>query len=161
MTKQNKSARTLAATARRNQIMQLKLYGLNDVQIADNLNVTAYRVRKEYKQALQKMNDETSDFVKTIRDTTYQRYETLLTKLYPKVMKSPIDYEALSAILRIIEGERKLFGIDSETNEINIDARQQTFTIDENFDYKKELKKKWANLISESNVIDSEATTTN
>ena len=161
MTKQNKSARTLAATARRNQIVQLKLYGLNDVQIADNLNVTAYRVRKEYKQALQKMNDETSDFVKTIRDTTYQRYETLLTKLYPKVMKSPIDYEALSAILRIIEGERKLFGIDSETNEINIDARQQTFTIDENFDYKKELKKKWANLISESNVIDSEATTTN
>ena len=120
MTKQNKSARTLAATARRNQIVQLKLYGLNDVQIADNLNVTAYRVRKEYKQALQKMNDETSDFVKTIRDTTYQRYETLLTKLYPKVMKAPIDYEALSAILRIIEGERKLFGIDSETNEINI-----------------------------------------
>ena len=58
MIKQNKSSRTLAATARRNQIVQLKLYGLNDVQIAENLNVTAYRVRKEYKQALQKMNDE-------------------------------------------------------------------------------------------------------
>ena len=161
MIKQNKSSRTLAATARRNQIVQLKLYGLNDVQIAENLNVTAYRVRKEYKQALQKMNDETSDFVKTIRDTTHQRYETLLTKLYPKVMKTPIDYEALSAILRIIEGERKLFGIDTETNEINIDARQQTFTIDENFDYKKELKKKWTNLISESNVINAETTTKN
>ena len=161
MIKQNKSSRTLAATARRNQIVQLKLYGLNDVQIAENLNVTAYRVRKEYKQALQKMNDETSDFVKTIRATTHQRYETLLTKLYPKVMKTPIDYEALSAILRIIEGERKLFGIDTETNEINIDARQQTFTIDENFDYKKELKKKWTNLISESNVINAETTTKN
>ena len=76
MTKQNKSERTWAATARRNQIVQLKLYSLNDVKIADNLNVTAQIVRKEYKQASQKITDETSDFVKTIRDTKYQRTET-------------------------------------------------------------------------------------
>ena len=51
-----KSSKTLAATARRNQIVQLKLYGLNEIQIAENLNITAYRVRTEYKEALAKMN---------------------------------------------------------------------------------------------------------
>tara|TARA_R110000824_G_scaffold69201_2_gene178294 strand:+ start:3820 stop:4302 length:483 start_codon:yes stop_codon:yes gene_type:complete len=152
-----KSSKTLAATARRNQIVQLKLYGLNEIQIAENLNITAYRVRTEYKEALAKMNDDTDDAVKVIRDTTHQRYEALLRNLYPKVMKEPIDYNALTNILRIIEGERKLFGLDSEKTEINIDNRQQTFTLDETQDYNQELKRRIANFLeNKNNVIESE-----
>ncbi|QDP67982.1 MAG: hypothetical protein Unbinned657contig1001_24 [Prokaryotic dsDNA virus sp.] len=155
MVTKKKSTKQLASNARKNQILKLKLFGLNENQIAENLGLTTYRVRKEFKLALKEMNDETSDAVKTVRDTTHHRYEALLAKLYPKVMSEPIDYNALTAILKIIEGQRKLFGIDSEQTDINIDARQQTFTIDENFNYKEELKKKWKNLISEDNVVDS------
>lgn len=155
MVTKKKSTKQLASNARKNQILKLKLFGLNENQIAENLGLTTYRVRKEFKLALKEMNDETADAVKTVRDTTHHRYEALLAKLYPKVMSEPIDYNALTAILKIIEGQRKLFGIDSEQTDINIDARQQTFTIDENFNYKEELKKKWKNLISEDNVVDS------
>ena len=152
-----KSTKALAAAARTNQIVQLKLYGLNEVQIAESLNLTPYRVKQDFKKALKEMNDETASAVKTIRDTIYHRYENLLAKLYPKITGKDINYDALNAILRIIEGERKLFGIDTEKAEINIDARQQTFTIDENFDYRNELKKKWNNLLSEDNVVESRA----
>ena len=155
MVTKKKTPKQLASTARKNQILKLKLFGLNENQIAENLGLSVYRVRKAFKLALKEMNDETTDAVKTVRDTTHHRYEGLLAKLYPKVMADPIDYNALSAILKIIEGQRKLFGIDSEQTDINIDARQQTFTIDENFNYKEELKKKWKNLISEDNVVDS------
>ena len=147
MTTKKKSARTIAASVRRNQIVKLKLVGLDDLQIADNLNITPARVRSEYKKQLQRLNDDSNDAVRTIRDTTHQRYENLLRILYPKVMQDPIDYEALSQILRIIEGERKLFGIDSEQSQIHIDARQQTFTLDETQDYQKELKRRIANYL--------------
>ena len=164
-----KSAKTLAASARKNQIFQLKLLGYNEVQIAENMNLTLYRVRKDFKEALKEVNDETADRVKTIRDTTNMRYENLLRQLYAKIKykqefvneigqketREKLDYDAINAILKIIEGQRKLFGIDSGRAEINIDARQQTFTIDENFDYRSEMEKKWNNLLRDTNVVDS------
>ena len=158
MTTKQKSPRTLASSVRRNQIVKLKLVGVDDLQIAENLNITPSRVKAEYKKALRILNDESNDAVRIIRDTVYQRYENLLRTLYPKVLLEPIDYEALGGVLRIIEGERKLFGIDAEQTQINIDARQQTFTLDETQDYKKELKRRIENYLNkESNVIDEPA----
>ena len=176
-----KSIKAIAKTENLNKIMQLKLRGYSDTNIANSLNITTYKVAKLYKEALATVNDDSFEKIKTIRDTTHLRYESLLIDLYAKMKKQvekkktikttdengqtinkteyyieeELNYDSIDKILKIIEAQRKLFGIDSEKTEINIDNRQQTFTIDENFDYRAEMDKKWKNLISDDNVIQS------
>jgi|TARA_R110000824_G_scaffold351725_3_gene538774 hypothetical protein len=175
-----KTIKALAKSGNLNKILQLKLRGYSNASIAESMNTTSYKIVKQFKEALETVNDDSSEKIKTIRDTTHLRYESLLVELYGKIKKQvpkkrtitvtengqrinkiehyseeELNYDSIDKILKIIEGQRKLFGIDSEKAEINIDNRQQTFTIDENFDYRAEMDKKWNNLKSDINVVDS------
>lgn len=178
---EKKSIKAIAKTENLNKIMQLKLRGYTDTNIANSLNTTTYKVAKLYNEALTTVNNDSFEKLKTVRDTTQLRYESLLVDLYAKLKKEvpkkktisttdengeavnkvqhyteeELNYDSIDKILKIMEAQRKLFGIDSEKAEINIDNRQQTFTIDENFDYRAEMEKKWKNLISDDNVIES------
>ncbi len=165
MTTKKQSSKIEAAKVRRAQIVKLKLAGYNDVLIGENLKISPYRVRKEFKSALEKMNDESDNALKTYRNTIFQRYESMYAKLYPKIMQEQIDYDALNACLKIMEGQRRMVGVDTPNNQINIDNRQQTNNIEvhDTIDYRKEMKKRIESYIENiksgkdkepSNIID-------
>lgn len=138
----------MASKIRQAQIVKLKLAGYNDILIGENLKVSPYRVRKEFKMALDKMNDDSDNALKTYRNTVFQRYESMFRKLYPKIMQEQIDYDALNACLKIMEGQRRMVGVDTPNNQINIDARQQThIEVTDTLDYRKEMKKRVENYI--------------
>jgi DNA-binding CsgD family transcriptional regulator len=148
MTTKKQSSKVMASKIRQAQIVKLKLAGYNDILIGENLKVSPYRVRKEFKMALDKMNDDSDNALKTYRNTVFQRYESMFRKLYPKIMQEQIDYDALNACLKIMEGQRRMVGVDTPNNQINIDARQQThIEVTDNLDYRKEMKKRVENYI--------------
>ena len=89
----------------------------------------------------------------------------MYAKLYPKIMQEQIDYDALNACLKIMEGQRRMVGVDTPNNQINIDNRQQTNNIEvhDTIDYRKEMKKRIESYIENiksgkdkepSNIID-------
>ena len=148
MTTKKQSSKVMASKIRQAQIVKLKLAGYNDILIGENLKVSPYRVRKEFKMALDKMNDDSYNALKTYRNTVFQRYESMFRKLYPKIMQEQIDYDALNACLKIMEGQRRMVGVDTPNNQINIDARQQTnIEVTDTLDYRKEMKKRIENYI--------------
>ena len=148
MTTKKQSSKVMASKIRQAQIVKLKLAGYNDILIGENLKVSPYRVRKEFKMALDKMNDDSDNALKTYRNTVFQRYESMFRKLYPKIMQEQIDYDALNACLKIMEGQRRMVGVDTPNNQINIDARQQTnIEVTDTLDYRKEMKKRIENYI--------------
>lgn len=148
MTTKKQSSKVMASKIRQAQIVKLKLAGYNDILIGENLKVSPYRVRKEFKMALDKMNDDSDNALKTYRNTVFQRYESMFRKLYPKIMQEQIDYDALNACLKIMEGQRRMVGVDTPNNQINIDARQQThIEVTDTLDYRKEMKKRVENYI--------------
>ena len=148
MTTKKQSSKVMASKIRQAQIVKLKLAGYNDILIGENLKVSPYRVRKEFKMALDKMNDDSDNALKTYRNTVFQRYESMFAKLYPKIMQEQIDYDALNACLKIMEGQRRMVGVDTPNNQINIDARQQTnIEVTDTLDYRKEMKKRIENYI--------------
>ena len=101
---EKKSIKAIAKTENLNKIMQLKLRGYTDTNIANSLNTTTYKVAKLYKEALTTVNNDSFEKLKTVRDTTQLRYESLLVDLYAKLknlLPSDVKLDKESAINRI------------------------------------------------------------
>ena len=73
---EKKSIKAIAKTENLNKIMQLKLRGYTDTNIANSLNTTTYKVAKLYNEALTTVNNDSFEKLKTVRDTTQLRYES-------------------------------------------------------------------------------------
>lgn len=121
----------LIAEERRHRVLQLKMAGDSDRQIAEQVGVSKNQVQRDWKKRLGELAREDIHAAAVIRTLAMLRYEALFLRWWniaidPKV---PILQAAAASemILKILNAERELNGLDPKKPiTINIDGRQQT-----------------------------------
>lgn len=91
------------------QVVQYRQSGATFDAIAKKLNyANESSARAAFKRAMERMRDDAID--NEMRELHRQRLETALMAIWPNVVKG--DYEAIKVMLKILERDAKLYGID-------------------------------------------------
>ena len=129
MALQNK--RPIIAEERRHRVLQLKMAGFSDRQIATQVKVTKTQVQRDWKKRLGELAREDIHAATVIRTLAMLRYEALFLRWWPLAVNPKITpalaQTATEQVLKILKAEREINGLDPEEPIIiNVDGRQIT-----------------------------------
>ena len=132
MALQNK--RPIIAEERRHRVLQLKMAGFSDRQIAKEVKVSYVQVRNDWKKRLGELAKEDIHAATVIRTLAMLRYEALFLRWWPLAVNPQITpalaQTATEQVLKILKAEREINGLDPEEPiVVNVDGRQQTINL--------------------------------
>lgn len=110
MPESKNSHRMVLAARRENEALDLKLGGKNARQIGEVLGMSPAGARLALVRAVEKLQRQTLDKTEHWRTITNARYERLLESIWTRATNS--DDAAVNLALKIIDGQKKIFGID-------------------------------------------------
>ena len=130
-----------------NKIMEYKLKGKTDTEVARALDLAQSTVNKHYHKKLKELADSTNKDLDNLRFQQYLRFERVFEVAIERLLRN--DWEAskwATVCARLLTDQSRLYGLNSSDTNINIDNRQQTIESD-GIDYKSELMKRMTNHI--------------
>ena len=125
-----------------NKIMEYKLKGKTDTEVARTLDLAQSTVNKHYHKKLKELADTSNKDLDNLRFQQYLRFERVFELAMERLSRN--DYESskwATIVTRLLTDQSRLYGLNSTDTNINIDNRQQT--IESNgIDPREELSKR-------------------
>jgi hypothetical protein len=103
----------LSAAERRPKAWELAKAGASLRQIAAAVGISHKQARRDVVGELARLNAESQELAEHYRTLHLARCEAMHVAVYPKAVRG--DYAAIASVLRILERESKLLGLDSAT----------------------------------------------
>lgn len=118
------SKKRLETEKRREQILQMKLYGLRHNQIAKKLGISEVAVSKHVQQAYKKLQNRNDGLALELIMTEGLRLDRMHQSIWEAATKG--GKTAIDQVLKIMERRAKLFGLDApvKTAQTNIEGTE-------------------------------------
>ena len=129
--------------ARRSEMLDLKIKGLPDKDIAEQYQLTIQHTQRELKKALRLTTKKAEKQAMQYRNLILSRYETLYSEYYPLLERhldlvvkgeAELNYQTnvvFDNLMRIMKEMRHLLGTDPQDSILNINNTQNNLTIEE------------------------------
>jgi len=129
--------------ARRSEMLDLKIKGLSDKDIASQYQLTIQHTQRELKKALRLTTKKAERQAMQYRSLILSRYETLYSEYYPMLERhlekvvngeAELNYQTnvvFDNLMRIMKEMRQLLGTDPQDSIFNINNTQNNLTIEE------------------------------
>jgi hypothetical protein len=125
---------TARKLARQQQVMSLRLAGVNDVGvIAQQLGVSRYTVERDFQEINDRWKQQTMIDTATLKGRQHARIEASILSIWQEVRAGRLG--AIKTLVQLLDREASLMGLDApKTMKLDLEARIRAMAEREGFD---------------------------